>query len=49
MTDRFSLKGRIALVTGAWRGLGLAVPNHPFDALVSTQLFSKPAGAFGPK
>ncbi|MGB9274354.1 MAG: SDR family NAD(P)-dependent oxidoreductase, partial [Terrimicrobiaceae bacterium] len=25
MTDRFSLKGRIALVTGASRGLGLAI------------------------
>jgi NAD(P)-dependent dehydrogenase (short-subunit alcohol dehydrogenase family) len=25
MTDRFSLKGRIALVTGASRGLGLAM------------------------
>ena len=25
MIDRFSLKGRIALVTGASRGLGLAI------------------------
>ncbi|TMJ43942.1 MAG: SDR family NAD(P)-dependent oxidoreductase, partial [Alphaproteobacteria bacterium] len=31
MTDRFSLKGRIALVTGASRGLGFAMAEALAD------------------